>query len=306
MVLSSLVSFVPPSSVPTEVGTPSPAGGEGKSVATIAYSGKVATLVTEENGEIKAGDRLTVSKTLPGYAMKMTESGQSLGIALESSAAGTDKILAFVNLGYQRIDVAQASCGQALDGSAASIGDSAASSGRTTPTPDDTRSADDRRITCNRIVYDRDIDMSGMSLLNVKAIAGISGKWSISEDGTITAKQLCLEEVCITKTELKKLLELTGVSGTPSSNSSDRTPAFSPEGSAAGVGEGEGGGEPQPLDESQGEVAGESIESQETGSSEEEDPVEPSPGPEENGINGDKGSKGGETEPAEEGGGSGE
>ena len=40
--------------------------------------------VSEENGQIQVGDRLTTSKTLPGYAMKMTDSSQSIGIALES------------------------------------------------------------------------------------------------------------------------------------------------------------------------------------------------------------------------------
>ncbi|OGE80898.1 MAG: hypothetical protein A2720_00335 [Candidatus Doudnabacteria bacterium RIFCSPHIGHO2_01_FULL_46_24] len=129
----------------------------------VAFSGRTQIKVTEENGEIKAGDRLTVSKTLPGYAMKMTESGQSIGIALESSAAGTDKILVFVNLGYQRIDVAVNASG-------------------------------------DKMVYDKDIDMSGFSLLNVKAIASLSGKWAIAEDGTITATKVVADEI-----ETKKL-----------------------------------------------------------------------------------------------------
>lgn len=32
--------------------------------------------------------------------------------------------------------------------------------------------------------------MSGMSLLNVKAIASMNGKWSISEDGTLVAQKI--------------------------------------------------------------------------------------------------------------------
>ena len=68
----------------------------------ISLAGRVPVNVSEANGPIHTGDRLTVSKTLPGYAMKMTESGQSLGIALEPSA-GRSKIAVFINLGYQRM-----------------------------------------------------------------------------------------------------------------------------------------------------------------------------------------------------------
>ncbi len=75
----------------------------------IALAGRVPVKVSEENGPIKPGDRLTVSKTLPGCAMKMTESGQSIGIALEpltkADKKAMGKILVFVNLGYQHIDI---------------------------------------------------------------------------------------------------------------------------------------------------------------------------------------------------------
>jgi hypothetical protein len=67
----------------------------------VALSGRVPVKISLENGPIKTGDRLTLSKTKPGYAMKMTESGQSVGIALENSGPITEKILVFVNLGYQ-------------------------------------------------------------------------------------------------------------------------------------------------------------------------------------------------------------
>ncbi|MBI4120223.1 MAG: procyclic acidic repetitive family protein [Parcubacteria group bacterium] len=84
----------------------------------VALSGRTPVKISDENGSIKAGDRLTLSKTLPGYAMKMTEPGQSIGIALENFESGIEncnienslkiencklkigQILTFVNLSY--------------------------------------------------------------------------------------------------------------------------------------------------------------------------------------------------------------
>jgi hypothetical protein len=48
----------------------------------IAFSGRVPVKVTAENGEVKQGDYLTVSKTMPGYAMKLTGEGRAIGHAL--------------------------------------------------------------------------------------------------------------------------------------------------------------------------------------------------------------------------------
>jgi len=70
----------------------------------VALSGRVPVKVSNENGEIKPGDLLTVS-SLPGVAMKATEPGRVIGMALESSEKcereelekGECKILMFVN-----------------------------------------------------------------------------------------------------------------------------------------------------------------------------------------------------------------
>jgi hypothetical protein len=50
----------------------------------IALTGRVPVLVTDENGPIKIGDYLTSSATMPGYAMKATHSGITIGQALAS------------------------------------------------------------------------------------------------------------------------------------------------------------------------------------------------------------------------------
>jgi hypothetical protein len=70
----------------------------------VALSGRVPVKVSNENGEIKPGDLLTVS-SLEGVAMKATEPGRVIGMALESSEKciqeelekGECKILMFVN-----------------------------------------------------------------------------------------------------------------------------------------------------------------------------------------------------------------
>ncbi|MCR4280618.1 MAG: hypothetical protein NUV82_04325, partial [Candidatus Komeilibacteria bacterium] len=69
---------------------------------SFAFNSKALVKVTDENGPVRAGDRLTVSKTQPGFAMKMTEAGQSLGIALKDfdNTALVSEVLAFSNPQY--------------------------------------------------------------------------------------------------------------------------------------------------------------------------------------------------------------
>jgi hypothetical protein len=119
----------------------------------VVYSGKTKVKVSEENGQIHAGDRLALSTQMPGYAAKQIASGQSIGTALADSnggTEGTDEIMVTVNIAYQQVQVAQNSSGQL-------------------------------------IAIDHDVDMGGFSMLNVKSIASLSGLWNISEDGVIVA-----------------------------------------------------------------------------------------------------------------------
>ncbi len=148
----------------------------------LTLAGRVPVKVSEENGQIHAGDRLGVSSQLPGYAAKLVTSGQSIGIALEDShggSNGTDEVLVFVNLGYQKIEVAQNSSGQL-------------------------------------VLADADYDFQGHSILNVKSIASSTGKWSIDENGLlavekIQTKELCIEDICVNKDQLKTLLQNNGL-----------------------------------------------------------------------------------------------
>ena len=64
---------------------------------SIALVGRVPVKVSTENGEIKAGDFLTSSATLPGYAMKATTAGPVIGMALaDFNSASTGKVMVFV------------------------------------------------------------------------------------------------------------------------------------------------------------------------------------------------------------------
>ncbi|MBI2356263.1 MAG: hypothetical protein HYV13_03620, partial [Candidatus Doudnabacteria bacterium] len=134
----------------------------------IALAGRVPVKISKENGEVKVGDRLTLSKTLPGLAMKQTTSGQSIGIVMEESL-GKDKVLTFINLSYWT-PVMQLSVAQNSDGDIVDTSDQ--------------------------------YDLNGFSFINVKAIASISGKWSIDENGNIVAVSITAEKARLNKLEM--------------------------------------------------------------------------------------------------------
>jgi hypothetical protein len=72
-----------------------------KDKTVVAAVGRVPVKFTLENGEIKVGDTLTSSAAEPGKAMKATEAGKIIGIALESSAKAKDgKLLMWLQVGH--------------------------------------------------------------------------------------------------------------------------------------------------------------------------------------------------------------
>jgi hypothetical protein len=74
----------------------------------IALSGRVPVNVTNENGNIKAGDYITVSTQFYGYAAKAVYSGNIIGIALQDftsiTPGASGQILVFVQPRYQNIN----------------------------------------------------------------------------------------------------------------------------------------------------------------------------------------------------------
>jgi hypothetical protein len=57
----------------------------GEETVGIALTGRVPTLVTNENGDIKVGDKIAVSQYRDGYGTKATKTGYTVGVALESA-----------------------------------------------------------------------------------------------------------------------------------------------------------------------------------------------------------------------------
>ncbi|MBP9867104.1 MAG: hypothetical protein KBC41_03460 [Candidatus Pacebacteria bacterium] len=83
-------------------------GGNTASGTPIALSGRVPVRVTNENGKVKRGDYITLSKTMPGYAMKMLEHGRSIGRSLsdmETTSEATGTIIVFIDNSYNFISV---------------------------------------------------------------------------------------------------------------------------------------------------------------------------------------------------------
>jgi len=67
----------------------------------VALAGRVPTKVSDAKGAIAIGDQLTVSSDNPGIAVKATEAGFVIGIALEAFPGGDDSLIeVFVQAGW--------------------------------------------------------------------------------------------------------------------------------------------------------------------------------------------------------------
>ena len=170
---------------------------EPTNVKPVALSGRVPVKVTDENGAIKKGDHLTLSKTKPGFAMKQTEAGQSIGIALEQfsiSNVQTGKVMTFVNLSYWIPEL-----GEQI------ISDNASSTASTTPATIGglVRYVIDKISSIFEIVFEK-------GLLKVAKI--IADKITARE---VDTERLCIRseagETCVTKDQLDALLSNAGI-----------------------------------------------------------------------------------------------
>ena len=180
----------------------------GKRIANavpVAFSGRIPVKVTTENGEVKQGDYLTVSATMPGSAMKLTGEGRAIGRAVSDYVQGRDKVLMLVENSNQKLDL---------------FGKNATTTGM---------------LTSGNI----DLNANGVAITNVKSLASANGTWSIDENGRIVAKVLCLEDLCIDKNTLTNLLNISGqqgvVLGTSTTNMSPSTTTSSTSGTVTPV-----------------------------------------------------------------------
>jgi hypothetical protein len=76
------------------------------------------------------------------------------------------------------------------------------------------------------------LDVQGQDIVGIRRLISESGNWKIEEDGTITAKRLCLDEVCVDKEQLRALLQNSGINTVYSNSSPQIT---SPESALGGT-----------------------------------------------------------------------
>jgi len=162
----------------------------------VALSGRVPVKVNLENGPIEVGDRISLSST-SGIGMKMSGvSAQSIGIALESydGSSSDGKIIVLVNLSWNKLDDSIIN------------GEIATSTGPIWITDSNTGAI--------KSATSQMLDMQGQNITNIGSLISNSGSWSMSDEGVIRAKTLCLEDVCIDGNKLHDLLLNIGINTT--------------------------------------------------------------------------------------------
>jgi len=140
--------------------------------APLALSGRVPLRVTNANGAIQAGD-LLVSSDIPGVAMKYDPENPriplpenqtfitTIGVALEDFDASSGTLLAFVNLGHQRLTLSASSDFSQL--LAANVSD----------------------------------DANSTLFIKAARLAAESGQWSLDDTGKLVTKELETEKLKI-------------------------------------------------------------------------------------------------------------
>ena len=178
----------------------------------IALSGRVKVKVNLDNGPIAVGDRITTS-TVSGVGMKATQSGMVVGIALESldtvashsassgQAGSYGKVMVFVNSGYWVPTTT------ALAGGTASQSIEFVYGGM--PMADLFNVIVAKFADLFEIVFEKGI---------IRVAELISDR--------LTSKELCLEDICITRDQLEALLNASGVPQQTSSEEEQATPTL--------------------------------------------------------------------------------
>lgn len=157
----------------------------------VALNGRLPVKISTEGGSIKIGDRIT-SSSLAGIGMKATQSGVTLGFALEDfdeesatttavidgKEVKTGKVMVFINLGYHKIDseVMQLAGEVGLPGGS--------------PTSITNAWSVDQTNGKVNVGFFGNINLHGNSILDVASILSSNGKWKIGEDGRIVAEEI--------------------------------------------------------------------------------------------------------------------
>ena len=145
----------------------------------VALIGRVPVKVSNENGPIVIGDYLT-SASLPGYAMKMTQPGVTIGQAISAfdGASATSTVMVFMGVGYIGEDKNFAS----FDGQ-------------------DKLTIENDASNIGPILAKNGIDMASSTIINVASISGI--KWAIDENGDFTTSGEIVKTIATSQGEKK-------------------------------------------------------------------------------------------------------
>jgi hypothetical protein len=173
--------------------------GTGKPVI-VGLSGRVPVKVSTINGAIHAGDYLT-SSFLPGIAMKATDAGQVIGQALtDYNATSTDEIgsvVLFIKNSY-------------YDG----YDQNSVSTTTATSTTLENGNIADRFTHLVRVAFEKLTDVFMDMTLWVRGV----------KTDKVETKELCLEDVCVTKDQLKQMLNTTNTqTPVPVNNTAENT-----------------------------------------------------------------------------------
>jgi hypothetical protein len=139
----------------------------------VALNGRVPVKVTDENGLVQPGDKLTAS-SLAGYAMRATGPGMIIGTALEPFDGTVGKVMVFMNVGWWQPE------GSSQESETSDQVFNIAGGTSTTST---TSQITDGNIDTTILTVEGDLDMQGKKIINVAAIEGQN--WSLSESGDL-------------------------------------------------------------------------------------------------------------------------
>ena len=179
--------------ITTTAGLVAGGGQDDPGTTIIALAGRVPVNVTLENGPIHTGDFLT-SSDIPGYAMRSTEPGRVLGMALEDDLGdpnnpnATSQVMMFVNPGWSL-------------GSLTSTNDIASSSWAL--------SAPSSTLDQFTAYIQQALQKLGLAIQD-----GVATLKEVIA-GTVVTDQLCLNSTCVNGNQLTNILEDGGMTPLP-------------------------------------------------------------------------------------------
>ncbi len=168
----------------------------------VALTGRVPVKVSLENGTIKEGDYLT-SSSIPGVATKATKAGRVIGMALEAfdnsdvgnsleisnSSLGIGKVMVFVNPHWYGGAIAENGALADPNGEAIMVA-----------------------LGQNQSFKDLVAGAVRDTLATLSGTVRAAGEWTFEK---LTAKQICVEDVCVDKNQLQDLLEKNQIQNNP-------------------------------------------------------------------------------------------